>query len=500
MSVTDVKDQYQDLFAITEAARNNQTRAKDEETDANGEGGETSVLETRFSELLRGRLSSNIVFTRLDQTLNLPQRVVGERDQSAVVDRRDEIAGNDDVDQFDPTDSLEDPTRTAPVVHNDAPIEQPTQVRTDDAPRADAAAVRDSGRGQAQATNSAADRAAQRSVASETMQAEEVPEEMAALARNAAKNGDKKLNATVTNEQARIASTPQASLSAKAAVDAAAGTRRGAAAEIQAQAMADGEETAAAEEGANNIFNRIKANASTAAGAAGRAGSNTQAGDANGQGAGTAQANANPNAQFAANLARVSTGTTTSSLTGTAQSGVTVDGASGATATLGQNNSIQSRSTPAPTATANRPPPVPAHVVADQVAVNIQKGIAQGQDKITVNLRPQELGRVEIKMEVGHDGKLTAVVAAERPETLDMLRQDSRSLIQTLGEAGLQADENSLSFTLQGDNAGGDQQASSGGGNGGAEEGDLSDKLIETGFVFEETGGFDGDGRLDVRI
>lgn len=500
MSVSDVKDQYQDLFAITEAARTNQNRATDEDSEANGENGDNAVLETRFSELLRGRLSSNIVFTRLDQTLNLPQRVVGERDQSAVVDRRDELPSNDDVDQFDPTDSLEDPTRTAPVVHNDAPIEQPTQIRSDGAPRAEAAVAREDGRGQAQATNTAADRAAQRSVASQTMQAEEVPEELAELARNAAKNGDKKLNATVTNEQARIASAPQTTLSARAAVDAATGTRRGAAAEFQAQAVADGEELTAAEEGANNIFNRIKAQAAGGANA-GRANGNAQGADPNGTGAGNAQANANPNTQFAANLTRVSTGAVTSSLTGTAQSGVTVDGASGATATLGQNNSIQNRSAPAPTAMANRPPPVPAHVVADQVAVNIQKGVAQGQDKITVNLRPQELGRVEIKMEMGHDGKLTAVVAAERPETLDMLRQDSRSLIQSLGEAGLQADENSLSFTLQGENAGtGEQQASGGGNAGGDAEDDLSEKLIETGFVFEETGGFDSDGRLDVKI
>jgi len=65
---------------------------------------------------------------------------------------------------------------------------------------------------------------------------------------------------------------------------------------------------------------------------------------------------------------------------------------------------------------------------AEQVAIQIQRAIGAGTDRITVQLRPQELGRVEVKMEVGHDGKLLAVISADKPETLDLLQRDQRSL------------------------------------------------------------------------
>ncbi len=133
--------------------------------------------------------------------------------------------------------------------------------------------------------------------------------------------------------------------------------------------------------------------------------------------------------------------------------------------------------------------------------MNISRGLAQGNDRITIQLRPAELGRVEVKMEMTHDGKMTAVVSAERPETLDMLRQDARTLLQSLNNAGLQADQNSLSFTLQDQNTGdGSQQNHAKGNNGSGQTSDGLEDLINTGFIFEQTGGFDGDGRLDVKI
>lgn len=88
----------------------------------------------------------------------------------------------------------------------------------------------------------------------------------------------------------------------------------------------------------------------------------------------------------------------------------------------------------------------------EQVAVQIKKGAAEGIDKISIRLDPGNLGNVEIKMEVGHDGRLMAVIAADKPETLQMLQKDAASLEQSLREAGLKTDQQSLSFSLRDQN------------------------------------------------
>ena len=90
---------------------------------------------------------------------------------------------------------------------------------------------------------------------------------------------------------------------------------------------------------------------------------------------------------------------------------------------------------------------------ASQVAVQINRAVQDGQEKLVVNLKPGTLGKVSIQLEVGHDNRIIAVIAAERPETLDLLQRDSRALELALKDAGLKADSGSLSFSLQGDGA-----------------------------------------------
>ncbi|MBL8705435.1 MAG: flagellar hook-length control protein FliK, partial [Rhodospirillales bacterium] len=62
------------------------------------------------------------------------------------------------------------------------------------------------------------------------------------------------------------------------------------------------------------------------------------------------------------------------------------------------------------------------------------------------------LGRIDVKLEVGEDGRVTAQVRAEKPETLELLQRDARGLERALQEAGLRADSGSLSFGLRGEN------------------------------------------------
>jgi flagellar hook-length control protein FliK len=96
------------------------------------------------------------------------------------------------------------------------------------------------------------------------------------------------------------------------------------------------------------------------------------------------------------------------------------------------------------------PAPVPPRFVTNQVAVQIQKAIGEGNDRISIQLKPAELGRVEVRLDVASDGRVTAVVTADRADTLDLLQRDARILQSSLQDAGLQADSNSLSFELKG--------------------------------------------------
>ncbi len=97
----------------------------------------------------------------------------------------------------------------------------------------------------------------------------------------------------------------------------------------------------------------------------------------------------------------------------------------------------------------------PLQVPVDQFAVHVARAAATGVDHISIKLKPASLGQVEVKLEITHDGRIAAVVTAERSETLDMLQRDARALERALQEAGLKTDSNSLQFNLHGKNGSG---------------------------------------------
>lgn len=104
--------------------------------------------------------------------------------------------------------------------------------------------------------------------------------------------------------------------------------------------------------------------------------------------------------------------------------------------------------------------------VGEQVGVQIKKGVAEGLDKISIKLDPGNLGKVEIKLEIGHDGRLQAVIAADKPETLQLLQQDVKNLEQSLRDAGLKTDQQSLNFTLRDQSQANEGRDGNGAGNG----------------------------------
>lgn len=138
---------------------------------------------------------------------------------------------------------------------------------------------------------------------------------------------------------------------------------------------------------------------------------------------------------------------------------------------------------------------------SEQVAVEIHKGIAAGKDSITIRLNPAELGKIDVKMELSDDGSLRAMIAVDKPETLDLLQKDIRGLERALQNAGLQADSGSLNFSLRGDGdnqPGGFETASGSGGsnNGPGEEGSAEDPLAGNG----QTNRSSHDGAVDISV
>jgi hypothetical protein len=225
MSVTKTNDPINDLLAAADTAR----KARDANKSSDARDGATPAEEpttAQFSRLLKERLTGNIVFTRLDQQLDLPQRVVSERASAPVVDRRDELDSRDDVDPFDATDSLEHPA--AAPVDTAADRGRIDPVRADATPRGETASARNDAGSNRQGAANEANQAVQRTQSGDGLVTEDAAPELAALVTRQAKSDSAKITATVTQEQARVASQPQAALAARAAVDATATNRSGA--------------------------------------------------------------------------------------------------------------------------------------------------------------------------------------------------------------------------------------------------------------------------------
>jgi hypothetical protein len=117
------------------------------------------------------------------------------------------------------------------------------------------------------------------------------------------------------------------------------------------------------------------------------------------------------------------------------------------------STTTQSTSVAPEAATTALSQPVPAQVLPayEQVAINLRQAAQTGTDRIEIQLKPASLGAIHVKLDVTHDGHVSAVISADRSDTLNALRQNSSGLEQALRDAGLQTNSGSLSFNLRGD-------------------------------------------------
>lgn len=91
---------------------------------------------------------------------------------------------------------------------------------------------------------------------------------------------------------------------------------------------------------------------------------------------------------------------------------------------------------------------VPAHIASMQVAIQLQRNLQAGRtNAFLIQLQPEELGRIEVTLKF-EGSRVRALIAAEKEETLDLLKHDAKVLDKALQGAGLETDAGSLEFSL----------------------------------------------------
>ncbi|MBR1948708.1 MAG: flagellar hook-length control protein FliK [Alphaproteobacteria bacterium] len=93
-----------------------------------------------------------------------------------------------------------------------------------------------------------------------------------------------------------------------------------------------------------------------------------------------------------------------------------------------------------------------AKEVVEQIKVNITKSAVKGVDTIDIQLKPEDLGKIQIKMHIAKDGKVQAEIIASRAETADMLQKDASSLSKAFNDAGYDTDAKSFTSSFQNEN------------------------------------------------
>src|SRR3954451_15650868 len=97
------------------------------------------------------------------------------------------------------------------------------------------------------------------------------------------------------------------------------------------------------------------------------------------------------------------------------------------------------------TATAASNAPVPLSGLALEIAISARSG----KSRFEIRLDPADLGRIDVRIDVDRDGRVTSHLTVEKPETLSMLRQDAPQLQRQLDDAGFKTGNGGLQFSLR---------------------------------------------------
>jgi flagellar hook-length control protein FliK len=123
----------------------------------------------------------------------------------------------------------------------------------------------------------------------------------------------------------------------------------------------------------------------------------------------------------------------------------------------GQPNAQTALQTTAADALASAKPQDPAHALAradapvplQAIAVEIGMRAMRGSKEFSIRLDPEDLGRIDIKLEISEAGQVQAKLVVERVETLQLLQRDAKTLERAFDQAGLKTNPDGLQFSLR---------------------------------------------------
>ncbi|RAI27863.1 flagellar hook-length control protein FliK, partial [Rhodoplanes serenus] len=98
------------------------------------------------------------------------------------------------------------------------------------------------------------------------------------------------------------------------------------------------------------------------------------------------------------------------------------------------------------------------------VPVEIAAQARAGKQRFEIRLDPPELGRIHVQLDVDPSGNVVSHLTADRQDTLDLLRRDAGQLQRALQDAGLNADQSAMQFSLRDQGSGAGQYRDESGG------------------------------------
>ncbi len=94
----------------------------------------------------------------------------------------------------------------------------------------------------------------------------------------------------------------------------------------------------------------------------------------------------------------------------------------------------------------------------NQIKEQLKQSLQKGETHLKIQLKPHEMGKVDIKLDISREGAVTAAFKAENRETLETLMRHAVDFENLFKDAGLQADSQGMNFSMnQGDHP--DQQS-----------------------------------------
>ncbi|MFZ4530626.1 MAG: flagellar hook-length control protein FliK, partial [Alsobacter sp.] len=89
-------------------------------------------------------------------------------------------------------------------------------------------------------------------------------------------------------------------------------------------------------------------------------------------------------------------------------------------------------------------PPVPLSALPIEIGMRA----LDGARRFDIRLSPEDLGRVDVRLDIAEDGTVNAQLVVDRVETLALLQRDAKTLERAFEQAGLRTQEGGVAFSL----------------------------------------------------